>query len=179
MQFSWSEKIGFGLLMAAWLVFITNMLGDTLISAEKLEQAAYQVAVDDDLADAAKKDDGKGAEENVLAMLASADIGRGEKVFGKCKSCHTTDEGGKNGVGPNLWEIVGRAKGATDGYSYSPGLAGLGGDWSYADLDAFLGNPKGFVNKTKMSFGGLKKASDRASIIVYLRSLSADPKPLP
>jgi cytochrome c len=54
-----------------------------------------------------------------------------------------------------------------------------GGDWSFADLDLFLASPKGFAKGTKMSFAGLKKASDRAAVLVYLQSLSTTPKPLP
>jgi cytochrome c len=178
MQFSWSEKIGLGLLIAAWLVFGANMLGNSLVSVDKLEKPAYQVATSDDAGEA-KKSTEMAAEEDVLTMLASANIDRGAKVFGKCKACHTREEGGKNGVGPNLWEIVGRGKGSVDGYKYSAALQEFGGDWSYADLDAFLASPKTMIKKTKMSFAGVKKASDRAAIIVYLRSLSAAPKALP
>lgn len=117
--------------------------------------------------------------EGVLAMLASADAGKGEKTFRKCKSCHTTDKGGKNRVGPNLWDIVGRGIGSVSRYRFSGAMKDKGGNWTYQDLDAFLNNPKGFVKGTKMSFSGVKEAGDRAALIVYLRSLSDQPKPLP
>ncbi len=178
MHFSFWEKLGFGVLVAAWVAFGSNFAGDMLIHAEQLDEPAYKVEV----ADA----DGGGAmekeaapDENALELLASVDLGKGEKVYKKCKACHSDEEGGANKVGPKLWDVVGRAKGSVDGFGYSEGLLAKGGDWSFEDLDHFLINPKGFIDGTKMSFAGLKKASDRAAVILYLHSLSASPKPLP
>ncbi|NQW00861.1 MAG: cytochrome c family protein [Rhodospirillales bacterium] len=178
MHFSCWEKLGFGVLVAAWVAFGSNFIGDALIHADPLEQSAYQVVLLEDTNTEAPQAD-SGPVEDAMTMLASVDLDQGEKVFGKCKSCHSTDEGGKNGIGPNLWDIVERAKGGADGYKYSDAMLEKGGNWSYADLDHFLTKPKDFVPKTKMSFQGLKKASDRAAVVLYLRSLSASPKPLP
>ena len=118
-------------------------------------------------------------EVDLATLLASADAGDGEKVFRKCKSCHTVDQGGANRVGPNLWEIVGAAKAAVDGFRYSGALADMGGEWTYENLDAFLADPKGYVPGTKMSFAGLRKAKDRAAVIAYMRSNADNPPPLP
>jgi cytochrome c len=178
MRFSWLEKIGFGLLIAAWVAFGSNMIGNSLVQAEKLETSAYQVLGGDE----AEKPETAAASEmadNALTLLASADAGKGVKVFKKCKACHSAEEGGKNKVGPNLWDVVGRAKGSSAGFKYSDPLVNMGGKWSYEDLDGFLTNPKGFLKGTKMSFAGVKKAGDRAAVILYLRSLSASPKALP
>jgi len=177
MKFKLWEKIAFGVLIAAWLTFISNFIGDTLVQAEHLETPAYVVAVADTDAEPAEATESAAAD--ALALLVSADPARGLKVFGKCKACHTTEEGGKNKVGPNLWDIVGKAKASSAGFKYSGALTDLGGDWSYEDLDAFLANPKGFAPKTKMAFAGVKKASNRASVILFLRGLSAAPKALP
>ncbi len=177
MQFSGWEKLGFGILVAAWVAFGSNFAGDMLVHSQDLEAPAYKVEVAE--ASDAGGDSADAAAENALTMLASVDADRGEKVFSKCKSCHTPEEGGKHGIGPNLWDVVGRAKAGADFDKYSSALQEKGGDWSYEDLDAFLAKPKDFVPGTKMSFNGLKKASDRAAMIVYLRSLSASPKPLP
>ena len=122
---------------------------------------------------------GPSGEETVLALLASADAGDGKKIFKKCKACHTVDKGGARKVGPNLWDVVGRAKAGAQGYKFSGALAGLGGTWTFEDLDAFLAKPKAFAPGTKMKFNGVRKAADRAAVIEYLRSLSDSPKPLP
>ena len=178
MHFSCWEKLGFGILVAAWVAFGSNFVGNALIHADSLEKSAYQVVVADAAEAPAVKAEGETA-ENALAMLASADLAQGEKVNKKCKACHSETEGAKHKVGPNLWDVVGRAKASADGFTFSDALKEKGGDWSYADLDHFLTSPKGYAKGTKMSFAGLKKASDRAAIILYLRSLSASPKPLP
>jgi len=176
MKFSWFEKISFGLLVAAWVVWGSHQIGGMLVHAQDLDKPAYAVEVADS---APAKGAAPAAVENALTLLASATPDRGVKVFKKCKSCHTVAKGGKNTVGPNLWDVVGKAKASTAGFAYSGVLKEKGGDWTYADLDAFLLSPKGFAKGTKMSFAGLKKAGDRAAVIAYLRSLSDSPKPLP
>ncbi len=125
---------------------------------------------------------GSGGDNPVLAMIASEDPAAGEKVAKKCAACHTFEEGGKNKVGPNLWNIVNRPVASFDGYSYSDAMkahAEGGTVWSYEHLDAYLTKPKDVVPGTKMVFAGLRKESDRAALLAYLRTLSASPAPLP
>ena len=117
--------------------------------------------------------------EDVLIMLASAGASKGAKMFSKCKAYHTVENGGKNKVGPNLWDIVGRAKASAGGFAYSGALKKMNGEWSYGNLDTFLAKPKDFVPGTKMVFAGLNKAGHRAAMLAYLRSLSDAPKALP
>jgi len=105
-------------------------------------------------------------------LLAAADSTRGKKIFKKCGACHTTKQGGKNKVGPNLWNIIGRDVGAIDGFKYSGAMASRGGAWSLAALNEFLANPKAIVPGTKMVFSGVKKDGARANLIAYLQSLS-------
>jgi cytochrome c len=105
--------------------------------------------------------------------LEGRDAEKGAKVFKKCKACHTVNSGGKDGVGPHLWNIVGRDKSAVAGFGYSDGMRAKGGIWGYEELDAFLTKPKNYIPKTKMSFNGLKKEADRAALIEFLR-LAAD-----
>lgn len=118
--------------------------------------------------------------EPVLAMLASADAARGEKVAKACAACHTFTQGGANGVGPNLYNVIGGPKDHVAGFAYSGALLNQGGNtWTYAEMNKFLWKPKVYAPGTKMSFIGLKKPEDRAAVIAYLRSLSASPKALP
>lgn len=117
--------------------------------------------------------------EPVLALIASADIARGEKVSKACAACHNFEKGGPNGTGPNLWGVVGRPAGSAPGFSYSDAMKGKGGEWSYEELNHFLWKPKAYVEGTKMNFIGVKKADDRAALIAWLRSLSDSPRSLP
>ena len=112
----------------------------------------------------------------LLSYVHSAQAGdaaAGKKVFNKCKACHGIDEGGKNKLGPNLWNIVGSPIAAKEGYKYSKGMvayAGEAGNWNDENLDQWLKKPKDLVRKTKMIFPGLKKEADRENIIAYLKA---------
>ena len=116
---------------------------------------------------------------SLAALLADADPAKGQKVFKKCAACHTVDDGGKNKVGPNLWNIVNRTIASHEGFSYSTAMAELEGVWDWDRLDAFVADPKGNVPGTKMAFKGVSKDGDRADVLAYLRSLSAEPAELP
>ena len=107
--------------------------------------------------------------------VAAMDAERGAKVFKKCTSCHNADDGGANGTGPNLWNIVGQPAGAKAGFKYSGALASSGLTWNYEELDAFLHKPKKYVSGTTMGFVGLKKEADRAAVIELLRQASGTP----
>lgn len=113
------------------------------------------------------------------ALLAKADAANGEKAFKKCASCHTTEKDGKNKVGPNLWGVVGRNRGAMEGFAYSDSMKGMGGAWDFATINEFLTNPKAFMPGTKMAFAGVKKATDRADILLFLNQHADSPAALP
>ena len=121
-----------------------------------------------------------GEEGPSLAMLLStADVTKGEAVFAKCTACHTIAQGGPNGIGPNLWGIMGKPIGQhAAGFAYSPALADHGGNWDFENMDAWLTSPRAFANGTKMSFAGLGNPEDRANIIAYLNSMGSN-LPLP
>lgn len=105
----------------------------------------------------------------VAGTAGAADVEKGEKVFRKCKACHTVEAGGKNKVGPNLHGLFGRKAGTAEGYNYSDAMKESGIVWDEDKLHTYLANPRGVVPKTKMTFAGLKKESDRDDIIAYLK----------
>lgn len=121
-------------------------------------------------------------EEPVDGELKNADIEMGRKIAGTCRACHdlTKDGASKPKLGPPLWEVVGRDKANIEGFKYSRALSELGGVWSYSDLNSFVANPRAFVPGTKMSsLSGIKTPERRASLLLYLRSLSDNPYALP
>ncbi len=182
------NKIMMAVLLAVLVVFGINGMTDIILEEEELTSSAFPVEMDvpdEHGSDAPVADvpvaDVPVVEEtpSFIDMLAVASVEKGVKVFKKCKACHTRDNGGKNLVGPNLWNVVGRDKGSLDGFSYSSSMKAAAGNWTYEDLNTFLKKPGDFVPKTKMSFAGLKKAGDRAAIIAMLRTLSDAPIDLP
>lgn len=107
------------------------------------------------------------------AGASAADPADGEKIFNKCKACHTL-EAGKNKIGPSLQGVIGRTAGTAEGFKYSEGMktAGAGGlVWGEDTLDKYLAAPKEFVPGNKMPFAGLPKAEERADVIAYLKSV--------
>jgi cytochrome c len=113
-------------------------------------------------------------------LMASADPEKGGALFRRqCAVCHSANEGGKNGVGPNLYDVVGKPHGHLEGFNYSAALKGKQGPWNYEELNHWLLAPAKYAPGTRMGFVGLKDVQDRANVIAYLRSLSPNPQPLP
>lgn len=109
-------------------------------------------------------------------LLVDATVEAGERVFAKCSACHTIEQGGANGIGPNLYEVMGATIGNhVPGYAYSPALMEKGGSWTWEDMDAWLKNPRGYADGTKMSFAGLSDPEDRANVMVYMESFGGAP----
>lgn len=103
-------------------------------------------------------------------VYAMADAAAGEKVYGKCKSCHSVE--GKDGTGPHLNGVVGRMHAAVAGYNYSEAMAAKAAEpWTEEAIYAFLKNPKQVIPGTKMGFAGLAKPEDRANVVAYLATL--------
>lgn len=168
-------------LLAGVIAMLSGLIADLLFhQPDRLEQNAYVIAVDGaETAAAEPAAADEPALEPIGPLLASADIAGGESVSKKCTACHSFDNGGPNKVGPNLWNIVGASKAHIDGFNYSNAMAAFEGEWSFEALNAFLANPKGYMPGTKMAFAGLKRESERADLIAWLRTLSDNPVPLP
>lgn len=116
-------------------------------------------------------DGGEDSGPSLNTLLATGDAAKGEKLFAKCASCHTINQGGANGIGPNLYGIVGEAIAqGRGGFAFSDALKNHGGNWTFENLDAWLKSPKAFAEGTAMSFAGMSKAEDRANLILYLNA---------
>jgi cytochrome c len=172
------NKIFAAILVAGIIAMLSGFISKQIVHAEKPEKNAFEIAAAEDTGGAGG---GKAAgPEPILAMLASADAARGEKVAKACAACHTFVKGGPNGVGPNLWGVVGGPKQHAAGFAYSGALIKQGGDkWTYEELNKFLWKPKAYAPETKMSFAGVKKADDRAALIAWLRQQADFPPALP
>lgn len=175
MHFSLIEKLGASALLCAWLIYGSMSLGSLLVHVREHEPAMRVASAPAGAQPAATQ-----AETDLGTLLAAATPAEGEKVFGKCKACHTVEQGGANKVGPNLWNVAGGPKAHIEGFAYSNALAAMHSQtWTYENLNTFLTNPKAYVAGTKMTFAGLSDAKDRAAVIRYLAANAQNPPPLP
>ncbi len=164
-------KAAGAIIVAVVIIVGISTLGDALVPAKDTPTAKIE------LASSEKKE---AAPPKPLAqLLAEANLDKGKTLSKQCLTCHTLGEGQASKVGPNLFDVVGRAKAIEPGFAYSDSMKSKGGTWTYEDLDALLTSPKAFVPNTKMAFAGLKKPEDRANMIAYLHSLNPKAPPLP
>ncbi|MFD0910485.1 c-type cytochrome [Ruegeria arenilitoris] len=157
-------KAAAGLFGAFLVLLLAKWGGDVLYHVGGHGEAAYVIETES----SGESADG---EEVVFAdLLAAADPEKGAKVFRKCSACHKLEEG-SNGTGPYLYGVVDRPVAAAAGFGYSAAMQSHGGNWTPEELDAFIANPKGYIQGTSMSFAGLKKAQERADLIAYLQTI--------
>ena len=164
-----------GWVLAALFVALGfGMVGSLLFKHEPLEKPGYPIegAVE------ASADGPAEPEMPIEVMMASADLAKGAEVFKKCGSCHNAAEGGANGIGPNLWGILGKPIAKQAGFAYSDVLTAKGGNWDFAAMNEWLTNPRKFASGTKMSFAGLANPQDRADVIAWLNAQGSN-LPLP
>ena len=178
------SKIAGAVLFSALLIFAIREITANLVAPVDLDKIAFPVAemeeAEAETTDTPDTTEATGDGSVALGvLLAAADVEKGRKFAGRCGACHGFDEGGGNKIGPNLWGIVGNERAKIAGYAYSGAMAELGGTWDYVELDAFLAKPKEYLPGTKMKFAGIKKATDRADLILYLRSLGDEGLALP
>ena len=171
--------------VAGWALFAGIIaLGGAIVSSkyfetERPEKMGYAIE--------GVEAEGEGGDSgpSLNTLLASADVAAGEKVFAKCAACHTVNQGGANGIGPNLWGTVGEAIAVGKaGFAFSDALKSKGGQWTFENMDAWLKSPREFAPGTKMTFAGLGNPADRANLIAWLNTQgsnlplpAADPEP--
>ena len=146
---------------------------------EKPEKSAYQVAVVTTASTTTTKTSSEvGEASDIMALFASVSSADGAKVFKKCAACHSIAKGGANKIGPALWGVIGRQAGSIQDYKYSKAMAAHGKVWTFDEMNGFLIKPKDWIKGTKMSFAGLKKAKERAAVILYMNENGDSPIPL-
>ena len=166
--------------IAGWVLFAGIVaLGGSIVSGqlfhdERPEKMGYPIEGVE-----AEGEGGAEAEQPIEFYLASADPAKGAEVFKKCQACHTVDQGGANGLGPNLWATMGKPHGHVPGFAYSDALKSVPGVWDWNSMSEWLANPKKYAPGTKMTFAGLSNPQDRANVIAFLNSKSPSPLPLP
>jgi cytochrome c len=175
----WNKIIGAVLLVALATKAIDTVVNGLTHPVELAKNVYVVGAPEPPAAAGPAKAPAKAGPGKIGPLLASADASAGKKAANRCVACHSFKKGGKNKIGPPLWGAVNAKRARVAGFRYSSGLAKAGGAWGYEELNDFLANPKKSIPGTKMIFAGIKKASDRANIIAFLRSLSDNPAPLP
>lgn len=172
------NKIMGAVLGSILVVMLIGFAAELIYHVEEPEIAGYSIDVPEETTEVAEEEE----VISVLDLLATADVAAGENAVRRCASCHTFEEGGADGVGPHLWDVVNRAKGGVDGFGYSSAMEEVGAAgqvWGFEELDGFLASPRTYLEGTTMGFAGVRDVQDRADIIAYLNTLSASPAPLP
>jgi len=173
------NKIIAAILMVALLVIGIGKISNVIFYVEKPKTPGYAVEVEQ-VANTSTSTENVAVEKiDISSLMAMGDAAAGKKIFKKCAACHSITKGGKNKIGPALYNVVGRKVGEVTDYKYSKALAAYDKEWNFEELNGFLIKPAKYIKGTKMAYAGLKKEKDRASIIKYLNQNSDIPVSLP
>ena len=173
------NKVIAAVLLVALLVIGISKISNVIFHVDKPETPGYAVEVDQVSSASVSSSEQVEKEIDIVAIMALGDAASGQKIFKKCAACHSIAKGGKNKIGPALYNVVGRKVGGVNDYKYSKALAGYEKSWTFEELNGFLLKPAKWIKGTKMAYAGLRKEKDRASIIKYLNQNSDSPQPLP
>ena len=174
------NKIVAAVLLVALLVIGIGKLSNVIFHVEKPKTPGYAVEVEEAVLTNTQSTIETTEEKiDIAALMAMGDVATGEKIFKKCAACHSIVKGGKNNIGPALYNVVGRKVGSVDDYKYSKALSEYKKEWTFEELNGYLIKPAKWIKGTKMAFAGLRREPDRASVIKYLNQNSDNPLPLP
>ena len=173
------NKIIASILLVALLVIGLGKLADSVFHVKQPKNPGYQVEIENQSTSLITQVSEVEEKIDIVAIMALGDVTAGEKIFKKCAACHSIEKGGANKIGPALYGVVGSKVGHVSDYKYSKALATYGKQWSFEELNGFLTKPASYLKGTKMSYAGLRKETDRASVIKYLNQNSDNPIPLP
>ncbi|WP_374944414.1 c-type cytochrome [Sphingomonas sp.] len=152
-----------------------SIVGGMVFHGERPEKMGYAIEGVEEAGGAG----GEAAAVPIASLLGAADPAKGAEVFKKCAACHTINQGGAAGVGPNLYATLGEGIGqGKGGFAFSDALKGVGGNWDFDKMNAWLTSPRKFAPGTKMTFAGLSDAQDRANVILYINQQGSN-LPLP
>ena len=169
------NKIITAILVTVLVVFGIGKISNIIFDKDETNIVAYKVEAPEGLAVQASTE----SSVDISALLAMGDAAHGEKVFKKCKACHSIKQDGGNKIGPKLWSVMFRPVGAVADYKYSKALSTYQKKWTWEEMNGFLIKPSTWIKGNKMGFAGLKNENDRASVILYLNQNSDSPKTLP
>ena len=173
------NKIIAAILMVALLVIGISKFSDIIFYVDKPKKPGYKVDIDQVVTATGLASTVEEQKVDIAALMATGDTASGEKIFKKCAACHSINKGGKNNIGPALYNVVGRKVGEVSGYKYSKALVAYDKEWTFEELNGFLIKPSKWIKGTKMAYAGLRKEKDRASVIKYLNQNVDNPLPLP
>ncbi|GLK74802.1 hypothetical protein GCM10008171_00540 [Methylopila jiangsuensis] len=173
------NKIAGAVLGSLTVVLGVNAIASAVFKDKEPEKPGYEVAAKAPEG-AAPKAAGGAEGAGVLALLAKADVAKGESAAKKCGACHSFDKGGAAKAGPNLYGVIGLKHAHQDGFGYSAAMkATADKTWDFAAMDKWLESPKGYISGTSMAFAGIKNPEERANLIAYLNKNSDKPVEIP
>ena len=173
----WNKIMG-ACLGTAFAILVVQQVSGMVYHTKQPEKMGYFVDAPEESA---------GAEPAALpidwgTVLPTADLAAGEAAFARCQACHTVNSGGADGIGPNLFAVVGGPAMHRAGFAYSDAMTKHKADvptWNYDALNSFITAPAKYVPGTKMSFAGIRDTQTRINLIAWLRTQGSTNDPIP